>query len=39
MVEAFEGSQGHKLSFKKELMELEIPKVKRKIEDLRAELA
>lgn len=31
MVEAFEGSQQYKLKFKKELVDLEIPKVKIKI--------
>jgi hypothetical protein len=39
MVEAFESSQQYKLSFKKELVEVEIPKVKRKIDELRAQLA
>jgi hypothetical protein len=34
MVEAFESSQQYKLSFKKELVEVEIPKVKRKIDEL-----
>jgi hypothetical protein len=35
MVEAFESSQQYKLEFKKELIEGEIPKVKRKIDQLR----
>ena len=35
MVEAFEGSQGYKLSFKKELVEVEIPKLKKKIDETR----
>lgn len=38
MVEAFEGSQGYKLSFKRELVEVEIPKLKRKIDELRVQL-
>ena len=35
MVDAFEGSQGYKLSFKKELVEVEIPKLRKKIEEMR----
>lgn len=38
MVEAFESSQQYKLEFKKELIEGEIPKVKRKIDQLREQL-
>ena len=38
MVEAFEGSQGYKLSFKKELVEVEVPKLKKKIDEMRAQL-
>lgn len=38
MVEAFEGSQGYKLSFKKELVEIEIPKLKKKIDEMRVQL-
>ncbi len=38
MVDAFEGSQGYKLSFKKELVEVEIPKLKKKIDEMRVQL-
>lgn len=38
MVEAFESSQSHKVEFKKELYEVEIPLVQRKIEELRQQL-
>jgi hypothetical protein len=36
MLEAFEGSYGYKVSFKKELVEIEIPKLKKKIEEMKA---
>jgi hypothetical protein len=38
MVEAFEGSQSYKMSFKKELIETEIPKLQRKIDEMRKQL-
>jgi hypothetical protein len=38
MVEAFESSQGYKLSFKKELVEMEIPSLKKKIDEIRLSL-
>lgn len=39
MVEAFEASTSHKLVYTKELHDIEIPMVQRKIEELRQELA
>jgi hypothetical protein len=35
MFDAFESSQQHKLTYKKELIEIEIPLVKKKIEELK----